>query len=143
MAGDPEDFKGLLIVRKDSGIESPLDLKGKKVSYPSPTALAACIMPQYFLHTQGIDINKDITNLYVGSQESSIMNVFLKTSSAGATWPPPWRDFQKTHPKEAAELKAIWDIESLVNNSVMVREDIPDSISSQVQKILVGLKTTA
>lgn len=142
MAGDPKDFKGLIIVRKDSEIKEPTDLKGKKVSYPSPTALAACIIPQYFLHTHGLDINKDITNLYVGSQESSIMNVYLKTTAAGATWPQPWRDFQVTHPKEAVELKTIWDIESLINNSVMVRDDIPESIKNQVQKILIELDKT-
>lgn len=95
MAGDPEDFKGIFIVRRDSGIRNPADLKGKSVSYPSPTALAACILPQYWLHEQGIDINRDIDNRYVGSQESAIMNAFLKETSAGATWPPPWRAFQK------------------------------------------------
>lgn len=142
MAGDPADFKGVIIVRKDSGIKEPTDLKGKKVSYPSPTALAACILPQYYLHTHGVDVTKDITNLYVGSQESSIMNVYLKTTAAGATWPQPWRDFQKTHPKEAAELMTIWETESLVNNSVMVLDDVPDSIKIQVENILVQLNQT-
>jgi phosphonate transport system substrate-binding protein len=74
MWGDAEDFKGLFIVRKDAGIETPAALKGKVVGYPSATALAAASMPQYFLHSNGIDINKDIQNIYVGSQESSIMN---------------------------------------------------------------------
>ena len=71
MAGDAEDFRGIFIVRRDSPIRLPADLKGKQVSYPSPTALAACIMPQYFLHEHGIDVNRDIENRYVGSQESA------------------------------------------------------------------------
>jgi len=48
MAGDPKDFKGLIIVRKDGGITKPSDLIGKTVCYPAATALAACIMPQFF-----------------------------------------------------------------------------------------------
>jgi len=36
------------------------DLKGKAVSFPAPTALAAAIMPQYYLQTHGIDVMKDI-----------------------------------------------------------------------------------
>lgn len=67
-AGEPQDFKGIFVVRKDSGLNNPADLKGKSVSYPSPTALAACIMPQYFLYEHGININSDIKNSYVGSQ---------------------------------------------------------------------------
>ncbi len=142
MAGEPADFKGIFIIRKDGGIREPADLKGKAVSYPSPTALAACIMPQYFLHTHGINVNTDIENRYVGSQESSIMNVFLKKTTAGATWPTPWRSFQKEYPKEASQLYQIWETESLVNNSVMARNDIPSDIRDQIQKLLIGLNET-
>lgn len=139
MAGESADFRGLFIVRRDSDITRPLELKGRSVSYPSPTALAACIMPQYFLHLQGLDVNRDIVNRYVGSQESSIMSVYLKQSSVGATWPPPWRAFQKNHPREAAELKIVWETDSLINNSVMVRNDVPEQLSVQVRSLLVGL----
>lgn len=143
MAGEPQDFKGIFIVRQDGGISQPTDLKGKAVSYPSPTALAACIMPQYFLHSRGIDINREIENRYVGSQESSIMNVFLKNTAAGATWPPPWRAFLKDHPREAAELKVLWETEPLINNSVMVRNDLPPELGEQVSKLLTGLEQSA
>jgi phosphonate transport system substrate-binding protein len=139
MAGDAEDFKGLFIVRKDGGINTPADLKGKVVSYPSRTALAACIMPQYYLHTHGIDVNRDIENRYVGSQESSIMNAYLGEAAAGATWPPPWRLFQKDHPKEAAELTVAWETPSLLNNSVMVRDDVPTAVGDSLKTLILAL----
>lgn len=143
MAGDAEDFRGAFIVRKDSGIRTPADLKGNVVSYPAPTAVAAAIMPQYYLHTHGIDINRDIQNHYVGSQASSIMNVYLGKSAAGATWPPPWRLFQKDHPVEAAQLEVIWETPPLLNNSVMLRDDVPAALGAQVQKLLLDLGQTA
>jgi phosphonate transport system substrate-binding protein len=139
MAGDAEDFKGIFIVRKDAGIRQPGDLRGKAVSYPSPTALAASIMPQYFLHSHGINVNKDISNVYVGSQESSIMNVYLGQTAAGATWPPPWRLFQQDHPSEAAQLEVIWETPPLLNNSVMVRDDVRADVAEQVRQILLEL----
>ncbi len=142
MAGDPQDFKGIFVVRKDSDLKHITDLKGKSVSYPSRTALAACIMPQYLLFNHGININTDIENHYVGSQESAIMNAYLRQTAAGATWPPPWRAFQKQHPRVAAELKVIWETESLVNNSVMVRNDVPAQVREQVRVFLLGLDAT-
>jgi len=142
MAGDPGDFRGLIIVRKDGGVEDPQDLKGKAVSYPSRTALAACVMPQYFLHVRGIDILGDIENRYVGSQESSIMNVFLKLTAAGATWPPPWRAFVKDHPGEAEQMRIAWETESLVNNSVMIRADLPFETGERLRAALIGLHET-
>lgn len=142
MAGDAKDFKGIFIARKNSGIKTPLDIKGKVVSYPSHTALAAAIMPQYYLHTNGVNINKDITNIYVGSQESSIMNVYLNKSVVGATWPPPWRLFQKDYPEEAAQLELIWETPPLLNNSVMIRQDVPQAIQQKVTQIITELGNT-
>jgi len=142
MWGDAKDFKGLIIVRKDAGIKTPDDLRGKVVSYPSPTAMAAAIMPQYFLHSQGIDINKDIQNKYVGSQESSIMNVYMGDSAAGGTWPPPWRLFQREHPDKAAELTVAWKTPSLVNNSVMVRDDVPPALRNEIRQAFLNLYRT-
>lgn len=142
MAGEPRDFKGIFVVRRDSVLKKPADLKGKMVSYPSPTALAACIMPQYFLHSHGIDVNTDIENRYVGSQESSIMNAYMGLTAAGATWPTPWRAFQKEHPREAAEMKVIWETEPLVSNAVMVRDDVPAQVVEQVRTLLLRLDST-
>jgi phosphonate transport system substrate-binding protein len=142
MAGEPGDFKGIFIVRRNSLIRMPKDLKGKAISYPAATALAACIMPQYFLFHSGIDVTSEIDNKYVGSQESSIMNVYLGLTAAGATWPPPWRAFQKNHPREASELQVIWETDPLINNSVMARDDIPSDILKQVQTSLMILHET-
>jgi phosphonate transport system substrate-binding protein len=143
IAGDAEDFKGIFIVRKDNKIKKAIELKGKRVSYPAPTALAAAIMPQYFLYMNGININKDIDNIYVGSQESSIMNVYLGNVTVGATWPPPWRLFQKDHPEQAKQLKVIWQTPPLINNSLMVRDNVPKSISKKIQSLIVHLSDTA
>jgi len=142
MAGDAEDFKGIFIARKDSAITKPTDLKGKTVSYPSHTALAACIMPQFFLHQHGINVNRDITNSYVGSQESSIMHAYLGQSAVGVTWPVPWRLFQQDHPKEAAQLHLLWETPHLLNNSVMVRHDVSPVLRQKVRTLLLNLSQT-
>jgi phosphonate transport system substrate-binding protein len=143
MAGEPRDFKGLFIVRRDAGIRQVSDLRGKAASYPSPTALAACIMPQWFLHTHGLDVNRDIENRYVGSQESAIMNVYLQLTAVGVTWPPPWREFVAAHPNEAAQLEVAWETETLVNNAVMVRRDLPATLGERVRAVLLALDGTA
>jgi len=72
-------------------------------------------------------------------EESSILNVYLGKSAIGATWPPPWRAFQKDHPEEAAKLKVIWETPSLINNSVMVRNDLPAQVEQQIKAALLSL----
>lgn len=139
--GDDDNFRGIILVRKDSNIHTPADLKGQAVSYPAPTALAATMLPQHYLHHHGVDINRDIENRYVGSQESAIMNVFAGNTAAGATWPPPWRALSNERPELKAQLKVIWQTQSLPNNSIVVRQDVPEELAMQVRKLLSELHT--
>jgi len=139
---DDEHFRGIILVRRDGGINTVADLKGKSVSYPAPTALAATMMPQYFLHTHGLDVNRDIKNIYVGSQESSILNVYAGNVAAGATWPTPWMNFIKEQPEKARELVVKWQTETLPNNSLVARDDLPPALVEQVAGLLFSLQAT-
>lgn len=141
--GNDADFRGIFLVRKDSGIRHPADLRGKVVAYPAPTALAAAMMPQLYLTQHGLNVNQDITNSYVGTHESSIMNVYLGQSAASATWPPPWRVFQRTHPKEAAQLTVVWQTDTLIQNAVIARDDVPPAVVSAVREALVHMHENA
>lgn len=134
--GLDENFRGIILVRKDSGVTKVTDLKGEAVSFPAPSALAATMMPQYYLQTHGVEVMTDLDIRYVGSQESSMMNVYLGQTKAAGTWPPPWKEFQKQRPEIANELKVIWDTEPLVSLGLVVSPDVPDAITQQVIQLL-------
>jgi len=137
--GDDENFRGIILVRKDSGIKTVADLKGKAVSFPAPTALAATMMPQYYMQSNGLNVMSDIDIRYVGSQESSIMNVFLGDTAAAATWPPPWRLLSKERPELAENLEIKWETDPLPNNSLVARDDIPRHVVDTVAGLIFGL----
>ena len=138
--GDDSVFKGIFIVRKDSPIRVPTDLKGKVVAYPAPTALAAAMMPQLYLQQHGVDVLKEISNIYVGTHNSSIMNAYLKQSAASATWPAAWNAFQQSNPAEAAELRVIWETPILIQNAIVARNDVPVELGNKVQHLLTTLQ---
>lgn len=137
--GDDDNFRGILVVRRDSDIEQPTDLIGKSVSYPAATALAATMLPQYFLQTHGVDVQHDLSNQYVGSQESAIMNAFLGVSAAAATWPPPWQALVAERPELAQQMEVKWQTEPLINNAVVARQDVPQALVAQVRTVLRDL----
>lgn len=139
-AGD-ESFCGIIVVRKNGNIKKIEDLKGKSVSFPAPSALAATMMPQYYMQTHGLDVMKDIDIKYVGSQESSIMNVFYGNTEAGSTWPPPWKALIKERPELAEALEVKWTTEPLINNGFVVKTDVSPKILLQVEEILFALHT--
>lgn len=141
--GDDENFRGIILVRKDSGITSVADLKGRAVSFPAPTALAGTMMTQYFLQAHGLQVMRDIDIRYVGSQESSIMNVFLGNTAAGATWPPPWRLLSAERPELKEALEPIWITDPLPNNSLMVRRDVLEGMTAKVAAVILHLHEEA
>ncbi len=136
---DDAMFRGIFIVRRDSHVRSVADLKGQAVSFPAKTALAATMMPQYYLHQRGLPLD-GYEARYVGSQESSIMNVYLGNTIAGATWPPPWIAFKKDHRDIAARLKIQWMTDPLVNNGLVARGDFPAELLGKVSEVLFSLQ---
>lgn len=140
--GDDSLFRGVFVVRKDSPIREPADLRGKVISYPAPTALAAAMMPQLYLQDHGIDVETELTNRYVGTHNSAIMNAYLGQSAAGVTWPVAWKAFQQADPKEAAELYVIWQTPTLIQNAIIARNDVPTDLAEQVRRLLTGLQDT-
>lgn len=139
--GDDDQFCGIIVVRKESRIRSVDDLRGKPISFPSATALAASMMPKYFLKMNGLDVERDAVCRYVGSQESSIMNVYLGKTIAGCTWPAPWELFSKEHPEVFNELTIQWKTDPLINNGLLVRNDVPAAHRAVVARLLFGLHT--
>lgn len=139
MAGEADAFRGVILVPKDSAIRQVRDLKGRRVSFPAPTALAATIMPQRLMQGHGLAPGKDVEVAYVGSQESSMVAVLHGLSDAGSTWLQPWQDFQAAHPEDAARLRVLAITPALVNNAFMVRNDLPPSLRDELARQLVQL----
>jgi phosphonate transport system substrate-binding protein len=136
---DDNQFRGLILARKDRVIEKVTDLRGLKVSFPAATALAACLMPQMFFHEHGLDPSRDIESIFTGNQESSINAVATGITDIGVTWAPPWEIYQRTRPESAAKLRVLWTTEPLINNGLVVRSDVAAPIREQVARVLFSL----
>lgn len=139
MAGDPEDFRGLLLVPQASDIRSVSDLRGKRVAYPAPTALAATILPQWMMHRHGLDVMREVSHHYVGSQTSAMLSVLNGAADAASVWPVPWRLFLREFPERAGRLKVLAQTPHLVNNAFMVRTDLPPMLVQALTAVLLGL----
>lgn len=137
--GEDEKFRGILLVRKDRQIMAPQALRGEKISFPAPTALAATMLPMHFLAGAGLFPKVDYEPVFAGSQESSIMQVYLGHTMAGATWPPPWELFKQNEPEKASQLEVKWETKPLINNALIVREDVPEAIRKIMREVFFTL----
>ncbi len=132
-------FRGIVILRKDSPIRTMADLKGATVSFPAPTALAATLMPELFLKEHGVDPRKDISQLFVGTHESAMLNVAIGTSAAACTWPAAWESFKKDHPDKARTIEVRWQTSTLPHNGLVARADVPEQVRRKVAQAFFAL----
>ena len=86
---------GIVVVRKDSPLQSLRELEGKKVAFPSPNALGASLLIRAAFTRLGIEI----VPRYVGSHDSVYLNVATGMTSAGG-------GVQKTLDRQGAGLHA-------------------------------------
>jgi len=73
-------LRGVLVVRKDSGIKDLSVLQGKVIAFPSPNALGASLLMRAELKRLH---NLDIKPRYVKSHDSVYLNVVLGQAAAG------------------------------------------------------------
>ncbi|HEX9021130.1 MAG TPA: phosphate/phosphite/phosphonate ABC transporter substrate-binding protein [Nitrospirota bacterium] len=77
-------FRGIVIARKDSGIEKLQDLKGKKLIFVDKDSAAGYIFQMLLLSKAGLDVKTDFTQLPFAKKHDNVtMAVFNKTADAG------------------------------------------------------------
>lgn len=134
-----EDFRGLLVARADQKVNSPSDLAGKTVCFPSPSAVAGTMLPLLYLQNHGLEVKNDIQIHYVGSQFSSILNAYTGDATACGSTVRFWRVWEKENPDKAKEMRVLWKTDSLPHNGVVARDDIKPNLARQVAAALVGM----
>lgn len=135
-------FRGLIIARKDSHIKQHDQLKQRSIAFTAKTALAATMMPKYYLYMNGVHVDKEMQTRYVTSQFSAIMNVYNKDTFVAATWPVAYKAWQQEFPEAAKELETLWETPSLVNNAWIARNDVPIHVVDSVTQVLINLANT-
>lgn len=141
-SGDDEKYRGIIVVRKGSGIQTLADLKGKKICFPAPTAFASTMMNLYYLQTHGLDVNHDIVRNYCHVAESVFTNVYVGNCSAGGVWLLPWEKFRKTNPAIAELLEVKWQTPALVNCAWLARNDMKKATREKLLELFLGLPQT-
>jgi phosphonate transport system substrate-binding protein len=77
-------FRGIIIARKDSGIEKLMDLKGKKLIFVEQDSAGGHIFQMLTLSKAGLDVQKDFTKLPFAKKHTNVaLAVFNKAADAG------------------------------------------------------------
>lgn len=134
-----DDFRGVLITRKDSKLHTLADLNGKTLCFPSATAVAATMLPMLSLYDHGVNVKRDLKIQYVGSQFSSILSAYSGNAAACGTSTRFWRNWSQENPDKAQKMRILVTTSPLPHNSIVAMNSVPAKLAQQVAQALASL----
>jgi len=129
-------LSGIIVVKKDSPIQSVSELDGKTVAFPAPNALGAALLPRAeFDRKFKIKINE----LYVKSHSSVYLNVLLGKAAAGG-------GVKKTLSQQAEEirdqLRVLYQTTKVPSHPLTVHPRVDAAIQDKIKAAFLQLGDT-
>ena len=129
-------LQGILVVRRDSKINSVEGLAGLTIAFPSPNALGACMLIRAELKDK---YNIQFVPKYVLSHSSVYLNVILGQATAGG-------GVQKTLQQQAktitGKLRVLYRTQSIVPHAFVAHPRVPLQLQRQVREAFLTLGQT-
>ncbi len=140
MRKEDAEFKSHFITRKDTGIGSLKDLKGKTFSFGSVSSTSGHLMPRYFLHKGGINPEKDFSKFsFSGAHDATAAWVEAGRVDAGALNFLVWDKLLETKKVDASKVVVFWTTPPYVDYVWTVRGGLDKSIIDKISKAFLKL----
>jgi phosphonate transport system substrate-binding protein len=125
-------IRGILVVRKDSGIDSLEQLAGQRLAFPAPAAFAASILTRAALAEDGITIEAN----YVSSHDSVYRTVEQGIFVAGGG---VMRTFNNMAPEIRDQLRILWRTEGFTPHAVASHPTMQSDTRNALQAALLEM----
>ncbi len=127
-----QPLKGIIVVHKDSPIQSLADLNNSKMAFPSPTEFGSTLVPQKALVSENISMKPH----YVNSDDSVYLSVSKGLFQAGGGIKVTFDAMKK---KVKKKLRVIWEAPDYTPHAIAVHERVPADIVLAVQQSFLTL----
>jgi phosphonate transport system substrate-binding protein len=133
-------FQSVFIAKKDSGIKTLSDMKGKQVSFGSQSSTSGHLMPRSNLLAAGIDPEKDFKRVaYSGAHDATIASVVSGKVDAAALDITVWKKFVNEGKVDTKVVDVFFTTPPFYNYNWSVHADMPAAQREKVQKALLAI----
>ncbi|MGD8559191.1 MAG: phosphate/phosphite/phosphonate ABC transporter substrate-binding protein [Gammaproteobacteria bacterium] len=134
---------GALSVRKDSGINSVNDLKGKTILFGGgKKAMGSYIAPTAILKTAGLVPDRDYKVQFAKNPPSAVIGVYNNAAQASGSGNVILRIKAVTKKIKADDIKILAESESFTHLPWAVKGDMPEDKANKIRDVMVQLKNT-
>lgn len=126
---------GILVVRKESPIQSLEELEGLQIAFPAPAAFAATVLPRTELTRHGVRIHPK----YVQSHDSVYRSVAKGLFPAGGGIQ---RTLNNVAPEIRGQLRVLWTTKGYTPHAIAVHPRLDVNTVAIVKRALLALNDT-
>ena len=130
-----DDYKSEILVKKNSGIKSLKDLKGKKIALQDVTSTAGYTFPLATLKKEtGINATKDMKIVNVKGHDQAVISLLNGDVDAAAVFQDARSIVKKDQPNVFKDTKILKLTESIPNDTISVRPDMDKKFQEKLKK---------
>lgn len=128
-------YQSMAWVPKGSPIKDLAGFKGKKVCFVDPTSTSGYLYPSAGLLDVGLDPKKDVTPVFAGGHDSSVIAIANKQCDAGFSEDSMPEELAKSGQLQEGAVTKVWE-SALIPSSPMV---MSDSLSAPLKEKLTDI----
>lgn len=132
-------YKAMIIVKKDSAIQSVSDLKGKRIAYQNVTSSAGFVWPAGKLMEAGLDPLKDVQAITVKGHDQGVLAVLNGDVDAAAIFQDARNIVMGDYPKVFEDTRVLTFTEPIPNDTVSVRTDMNAEWSEKIADAFIDI----
>jgi len=139
------EYSGIIVVKKDSGIDTLADLKGKVIGFDEPHSTSASVLPRMLLEEKKLKlaevkspgpVKPDSVGYVYGEDGSSVNRLVTDRVDAAATID---REVQRLKPEVRETLKIIGRTITVPRQIISVRKDLDSKLVKALKEVLLNM----
>ncbi|GIQ70295.1 phosphate/phosphite/phosphonate ABC transporter substrate-binding protein [Xylanibacillus composti] len=132
-------YKSMIIVKKDSDIQSVEDLKGRKIAYQNVTSSAGYVWPAGKLMEAGLDPLSDVEAITAKGHDQGVIAVLNGDVDAAAIFQDARNVVMNDYPNVFEETRVLTFTEPIPNDTIAVRSDMDAEWVTKIQDAFIAI----
>jgi phosphonate transport system substrate-binding protein len=134
-------YHGLIFVRKDGGIRTAKDMKGKVFAFVDKATTAGYLLPLAYFQKNGIKNYKSYLKetYFTGTHEDAIYDVLNKKADIGAAKNTVYQRLADIDRRIAGELVILEKSPDVPENGLAVRKDLDSAVKNKLKEALLNI----
>jgi phosphonate transport system substrate-binding protein len=134
-------YHGLIIVRRDSGIATGADMKGKQFVFVDTMTTAGWLLPLQYFKAQGVDDYRSWFKefYFAGTHDGAIADVLEGKADVGAAKNTVFDELAADDPRISEELSILAKSPEVPANGLFVRKGIDGTLKNRLKLAMLGM----